>query len=148
MTANQIQKTVLLEKIRRRFTSLNGLTLAVWGLAFKAGTDDIREAPALELIRALLAKGVAIQAYDPKAMNNVKQLNLTGLTLCDSAEGACQGADALVICTEWPVFKAVDLSQLKKRLNQAIVFDGRNLFAPELLKAEGFDYYSIGRNNN
>lgn len=147
MAANQQQKTVLLSKIAQRFTTLTGIRLAVWGLAFKAGTDDVRESPALELIKQLIDKGASVCAYDPKAMLNVKKQAIQGLDLGKDKFSICQNADALIVCTEWDEFKTADLSALKNNLKIPIIFDGRNLYSPQILNSQGFEYYSIGRTN-
>lgn len=145
MVANQQQKTVLFDKIQQRFGSLIGLRLAVWGLAFKAGTDDIREAPALELIKRLVTAGAEIYAYDPKAMEHVEKLDITGLNLAANKFAACTNADALIICTEWEEFKTADLTALKNTLKTPVIFDGRNLYSPTAMAELGVEYHSIGR---
>jgi UDPglucose 6-dehydrogenase len=148
---NRRQKGILFEKIRRRFgLSLRGLRFAVWGLAFKPGTDDMREAPSLTVLQALLEAGAVVSAYDPEAMANARRalpaawLESGKLRLMDPYEAA-EGADALVLVTEWDVFRRPDLSRLKRAMRQPIVFDGRNQYDPIALHNEGFEYYGIGR---
>ena len=143
---NLHQKTVLVEKIRRHFhDKLSGLTVAVWGLAFKPGTDDIREAPALVLIDGLLAAGVKLKVHDPEAMENVRHLYGDRLTYCHQRDDALVGADALAILTEWKHFVHPDFDQMRQLMRQPVVFDGRNLYNPKRMKEAGFTYYSIGR---
>jgi UDPglucose 6-dehydrogenase len=143
---NVHQKTVLMEKIRAHFhDQLAGLTLAVWGLAFKPGTDDIREAPALVLIDALLARGVTLRVHDPEALENVHQLYGPRLTYCPGRDEALAGADALAILTEWKHFVHPDFEQMRQRMRRPVIFDGRNLYDPRRMKDAGFTYYSIGR---
>lgn len=146
MNVNQEQKTRLLPQLKNHFKNdLKGKTLAVWGLSFKPYTDDIREAPSLENINALLAEGVKIKAYDPEAMENVKQVVGDKIEYADSAYGALLEADALLIFTEWPVFRTPDFEVASKLLKNKVIFDGRNLFELEQMQELGFTYYSIGR---
>ncbi len=143
---NVNQKTVLVEKIRRHFGDhLSGLTVAVWGLAFKPGTDDIREAPALALIDRLLALGVTLKVHDPEALENVRRQYGDRLIYCHRRDDALAGADALAIMTEWKHFVHPDLDEMRQRMRQPVVFDGRNLYHPQRMKEAGFTYYSIGR---
>jgi UDPglucose 6-dehydrogenase len=143
---NVCQKSVLFEKISKHFGGkLSGLTLAVWGLAFKPGTDDIREAPALVLIDGLLARGAKVRAYDPEAMENVRQMYGPKLVYCEHRDEALQGADALAIMTEWKHFINPDFDQMRGLMRQPVIFDGRNLYRSERMKKAGFTYYSIGR---
>ena len=146
MEVNTIQKTVLSKKIKNYFGGdLNGKTIAMWGLAFKPNTDDIREAPALYIIDELLEAGAKIKAFDPEAMDNVRELYGDKIELVDNQYDALEGADALAIITEWSVFRTPDFARVSKILNDNVVFDGRNLY--ELSKMEDMDIYysSIGR---
>ncbi|EAY25246.1 UDP-glucose dehydrogenase family protein [Microscilla marina] len=146
MNVNQEQKTKLLPQLKGHFNNdLKGKTLAVWGLSFKPYTDDIREAPSLENIHALLAEGVTIKAYDPEAMDNVKQVVGDKIEYTDSPYGALLDADALLIFTEWPVFRTPDFEVVNKLLKNKVIFDGRNLFELEQMQELGYKYYSIGR---
>lgn len=143
---NEAQKTVLMKKVRSHFDGdLAGKTIAVWGLAFKPRTDDIREAPALVLIDALLAEGAKVRAHDPEALENVRALYGDRITCCDRPYGCLEGADALVIATEWNEFRSPDFEVMKRLLNQPVVFDGRNVYEPQRMAALGFTYYGIGR---
>lgn len=143
---NDNQKRVLVEKVRAHFgAQLAGKTLAVWGLAFKPRTDDIREAPALTLIDALLADGVRLRVHDPEAMANVKELYGDKLHYSDRPYGALEGADALVVVTEWPEFRNPDFEVMKRLLAGRVLFDGRNVYEPKQMEALGFTYYGIGR---
>ena len=143
---NDAQKTVLFSKIRKHFGGdLNGKTIAVWGLAFKPRTDDIREAPALTLIDSLLAAGASVRTHDPEAMENVKAIYGNKLHYADRPYGALEGADGLAIVTEWPEFRNPDFDLIKKLLNGSVIFDGRNIYDEHKLAAAGFTYYGIGR---
>ena len=146
MNVNQIQKTVLSKKIKRHFgQDLAGKTIAVWGLAFKPNTDDIREAPALYIIDELLEAGVSIRAFDPEAMENVRKMYGNRITLVDNQYAALEGADALAIVTEWSVFRTPDFDKLKSLLKNDVIFDGRNLYDLDKMKKLGVHYESIGR---
>jgi UDPglucose 6-dehydrogenase len=143
---NDAQKTVLFSKIQKHFGSdLAGKTIAVWGLAFKPRTDDIREAPALTLIDSLLAAGAAIRTHDPEAMDNVKAIYGNKLHYADRPYGALEGADGLAIVTEWPEFRNPDFDLIKKLLKSPVIFDGRNIYDERTMSASGFMYYGIGR---
>jgi UDPglucose 6-dehydrogenase len=146
MKVNESQKTILFPKITNFFRGeLTGKKIAVWGLAFKPDTDDIREAPALYLINALLGKGATVSAYDPEAMNNVKQLLGDKIAYTDNEYVALEKADALLICTEWGVFRNPDFEKMAKLMNDKVIFDGRNLFEVNEMNEKGFYYQSIGR---
>lgn len=146
MAVNENQKTVLMPKIKNFFrNNLKGKKIALWGLAFKPDTDDIREAPALYMIDALVKEGAQVTAYDPEAMNNVIQLIGDKIEYATSEYAALQGADALVICTEWGVFRNPDFGKVKSMMTDAVIFDGRNLFEIEDMNQLGFYYSSIGR---
>ena len=145
---NRAQKKVIFEKIKNHFNgNLAGKTIALWGLSFKPNTDDMREAPSRVLMEALWAEKVKVQAYDPAAMEETQHIygQQAFLQLCGTKEAALQGADALVIMTEWRQFKAPDFDFIKSTLKQPLVFDGRNLFDPSRMKERGFDYFGIGR---
>jgi UDPglucose 6-dehydrogenase len=142
------QKQRFYDKVRTHFGgSLKGRTVAVWGLAFKPGTDDMREAPSLVVIDGLLADGARVRAYDPeaRAAARARYRGRKAVTVCDSAEHAARGADALVVVTEWNEFRSPDFPTLKRLLKHPVIFDGRNLYDPELLAGYGFDYFPVGR---
>ena len=146
MRVNDEQKTILLPKIKTYFQQdLTNKKLAIWGLSFKPDTDDIREAPALYLIQALLDAGASVTVYDPEAMDNVATQFGDRLHYAQNPYQALETMDGLIICTEWSVFRSPDFSIMRKHMSQHVIFDGRNIFDPEELKAEGFDYFSIGR---
>ena len=125
--------------------NLKGKKIALWGLAFKPNTDDIREAPALYMIDKLLKSGAAVTAFDPEAIDNVKAKLGDSISFATSMMGAVEGADALLICTEWHAFRNPNFDDLKHALNGPVIFDGRNIYSPPEMEALGFDYYSIGR---
>jgi UDPglucose 6-dehydrogenase len=143
---NDRQKGVLLGKIERHFGGqLADKAIGIWGLAFKPGTDDIREAPALVLIDRLLALKATIRVHDPEAMNNVRALYGDRLVYCPRRDDALLGVDALAICTEWKHFVHPDFEEMRRIMRQPVVFDGRNIYHPRRMQAAGFTYYSIGR---
>ena len=143
---NEKQKTVLFPKMQQHFDgNLKGKNIAVWGLAFKPDTDDIREAPSLYMIDKLLGAGAAVTAFDPEAMDNVKAKLGDSIAFASSMMEAVQGADALLICTEWHAFRNPDFEGLKAALKSHVIFDGRNIYNPEEMKTLGFAYYSVGR---
>jgi len=145
---NQRQKERFYDKVRRYFGGrLKGRTIALWGLAFKPGTDDMREAPSLVVIDGLLADGAKVRAYDPEAADAARARfrGRRGVTICASAEAAARGAEALVIVTEWNEFRSPDFPGLKRLLKRPVIFDGRNLYDPELLAGYGFEYFPVGR---
>lgn len=142
---NADQKKALLPKIDDHFGSIKNKRVAMWGLAFKPNTDDIREAPALEMIDALLARGASVSCYDPEAMPNVKQIMGDKIEFCETGYDALKGSDFLVIATEWPEFRTPDFDKIASMLSEKVIFDGRNLFELETVKKHGFTYYSIGR---
>lgn len=145
-SVNEAQKTVLVRKIREHFRGdLAGKTVAVWGLAFKPRTDDIREAPALVLVDALLAEGATVRVHDPEAMQNVREIYGDRLTYCDRLYGCVEGADALAIATEWQEFRSPDFEVMKRLLKSPVIFDGRNLYEPAEMARLGFTYYGMGR---
>jgi UDPglucose 6-dehydrogenase len=142
---NKLQKTKLVASMRKHFGSLKGKTIAVWGLAFKPRTDDMREAPAIPLIEALLSAGVSVQAFDPEAARVAKGIFGSKITYASTSYDAVKGADALAIVTEWNEFRRPDLAKIRSLMRSPVIFDGRNLFAPPHMKQNGFTYYSIGR---
>ncbi|MEH6470747.1 MAG: UDP-glucose/GDP-mannose dehydrogenase family protein [Halopseudomonas sp.] len=150
-SVNQRQKLKLFERVIDHFDGpLQGKTFALWGLAFKPNTDDMREAPSRILIERLLHAGARVRAYDPEALLEAQRLlgSRDGLEFCESQEQVLVGADALLICTEWKCFLNPDFEALKSTLNQPLIFDGRNLYDPESLKEMGFTYYAIGRGDS
>ncbi len=147
MEVNQVQKTALIPKILNYFNnSITGKKVALWGLAFKPDTDDIREAPALYLIEELLAAGASIAAYDPEAMTNVQHRIGDKISYAMDAYEACKDADFLEIATEWSAFRHPDFKKVSENLKEKVIFDGRNLYDRPFMEKEGFDYISIGRN--
>ena len=145
---NDAQKMVIAHKIIKRFgTDLSDKTFALWGLSFKPGTDDMREAPAIYVVKELLKRGATIRAYDPKAMDEAKHFylkGLNGISYCDSKEATLTNADALILLTEWKEFRSPDFNALKMQLKQPIIFDGRNQYHSFDLLKQGFEYYQIG----
>jgi len=143
---NDFQKKILIPRIKAYFNNdLKGKTFAIWGLAFKPETDDIREAPALYIINELLAEGVTIKVFDPEAMPNVKKELSDKIEYALNKDDATIDADALIICTEWSLFRTPNFEKLKSNLKQPVIFDGRNLYDLEDMQKEGFYYSSIGR---
>jgi UDPglucose 6-dehydrogenase len=150
-TVNGRQKAVLFDKIQRHFDGrLAGKTIAVWGLAFKPNTDDMREAPSRTLLEALLEAGAAVRAYDPVATEEARRLygDRAGVTLVDSSTEAVRGADVLAIVTEWQEFRSPDFETLRAELKDPVIFDGRNLYDPALVRRFGLKYYAIGRGDS
>lgn len=146
MDVNKKQKTRLVEKMRDHFGGeMEGKTIAIWGLAFKPNTDDIREAPALYIIDELIKSGVKVKAYDPEAMENIRNIIGDRIELAEDEYQVLDGADALIIATEWPVFRQPNFDLMVEKLNNKLIFDGRNLYPLEEMKERGFTYYSIGR---
>lgn len=146
MGVNDRQKVVLATKIENYFKGdLQDKTIAIWGLAFKPNTDDIREAPALYIIDQLLEKGAAIRAYDPEAMDHIRKIYGERITLCANAYDVLDGADALAIITEWSLFRSPDFEEMRRRLKAMVIFDGRNVFDLEDIRPEVQYYESIGR---
>jgi UDPglucose 6-dehydrogenase len=144
-SVNARQKTTLVAKMKKHFGSLKGKTVAVWGLAFKPKTDDMREAPSVPLIEALLKAGAIVVAHDPEAMKVAKGIFGDRIAYTTSNYSAVKGADALAIVTEWNEIRRPDFDRMKKLMRSPVVFDGRNLFTPEQMKQHGFTYYSVGR---
>lgn len=146
MEVNEKQKLHLLPKINNYFNQdLSGKHFALWGLAFKPNTDDIREAPALYIIKALLEAGATVSAFDPEAMSNVQELLGSSIVFADSQYGALDSADALIIATEWNEFRTPDFEKIKDKLKAKVIFDGRNLFDLQHMRQLGFHYESVGR---
>jgi UDPglucose 6-dehydrogenase len=146
--ANDAQKQVLVQRVVQRFgEDLAGCTFAVWGLAFKPNTDDMREAPSRVIVEELTRRGARVQAYDPVAMPEAQRVlgGVAGFSTVHSAQAALEGADALLIVTEWREFRTPDFGHIKATLKQPLVLDGRNLYEPELMRAMGLDYVGIGR---
>lgn len=141
---NKLQRLNFVKKIENALWVVKGKNIAVLGLAFKPNTDDMRDAPSIDIINSLLKEGVSIRAFDPVAMEKAKQF-LPNIQYCNDEYDACNKADALVICTEWPQFKKIDLKKVKQSMNSNLVLDGRNIFDPVEMKKLGFNYISIGR---
>jgi UDPglucose 6-dehydrogenase len=144
-SVNKVQKTRLFTKMKKHFGSLKGKSVALWGLAFKPKTDDMREAPAIPLVESLLSAGASIHAYDPEATKVAKGIFGDRISYAASNYDALKGADALAIVTEWNEFRRPDFGRMKSLMRAPVVFDGRNLFTPEQMTQVGFTYYSIGR---
>jgi UDPglucose 6-dehydrogenase len=142
---NEKQKSHLVTKIKRYFGDLTGKHFAIWGLAFKPNTDDIREAPALEIIDALLSAGATVAAFDPEAMSNVKAIVGDKISFCDTPYECLDNADALIIATEWNEFRTPDFDKMLTSLKEPVIFDGRNVFDVHSMEKKGFHYESIGR---
>ena len=145
--ANNAQKRVLAAKLKKKFGDLHGKHFALWGLAFKPNTDDMREAPSLDLIEELMASGASVNAYDPVAMHEAGRIlgEDPRLTYSSSPMESLEDADALVIVTEWKEFRSPDFEDMKKRMKSPAIFDGRNLYDPKYVRDMGFEYYPIGR---
>jgi UDPglucose 6-dehydrogenase len=145
---NERQKGLLVEKVKRHFgADLTGLTFAVWGLAFKPRTDDMRDAPAITVIEALIDAGARVHAFDPEATAEAKKLFGERIRCASRNYDALEGASALLILTEWNEFRRPDFPRIKRLLKQPVIFDGRNIFEPKDLQKLGFKYYSVGRNH-
>ena len=142
---NDRQKERLVDKMQQHFKDLSGKTIALWGLAFKPRTDDMREAPAIPIIEGLLARGAKVKAYDPAAGPVAKRIFGNRIELCDRSYDALAGADALAVVTEWNEFREPDFEKMRALLKAPVVFDGRNIYSPEHMRALGFTYLSIGR---
>jgi UDPglucose 6-dehydrogenase len=142
---NDAQKQRLVEKMEEHFSSLKGRTIALWGLAFKPRTDDMREAPAISIIERLLDRGATVRAYDPAAAPVARRMFNGRIALCEKSYDALAGADALAIVTEWNEFREPDFTKMRSLLRSPVVFDGRNIYSPEQMRELGFTYFSIGR---
>jgi UDPglucose 6-dehydrogenase len=139
------QKKRLLQKMEKHFDTMKGKRIAVWGLAFKPRTDDMRDAPSIELVEGLLAAGAKVQAFDPVATPVARKTFGARISYADSSYDALAGADALAIVTEWNEFREPDFARMRKLMRGPVIFDGRNLYSPDQMKTQGFTYYSIGR---
>ena len=146
MDINQSQRLKMFYRMRDHFGGqLAGKTIAIWGLAFKPYTDDIREAPSIYNIEALLQAGARVRAYDPEAMDNIRELFGDRIELFEDEYNALDGADALLIVTEWPVFRQPMFDLMEQKLKNKLIFDGRNLYPVDEMERLGYTYYSIGR---
>jgi UDPglucose 6-dehydrogenase len=144
---NRTQRGRFVERMEQSLGSLKGKTIAIWGLAFKPRTDDMREAPSIAVINKLLALGAKIQAYDPQAERVARGIFGSRIQLADKAYDALKGADALAIVTEWNEFREPDFDRMRKLMRAPVIFDGRNLYNPDQMMALGFAYISIGRHH-
>jgi len=142
---NERQKTILTERLMRHLGSLKGKTVAIWGLAFKPRTDDVRRAPSLKIMEELFLNGAKVKAFDPVATPNAIEASRVPFEACESPMEAIEGADALLIVTEWPEFRALNWRTIKTKMKTPLVFDGRNLYDPAKMKEAGIEYYGIGR---
>ena len=141
---NNAQKTIVARKIREHFGgALTARTIAVWGLAFKPRTDDVRESPAIDLIRELLRQGVSVRAYDPAANDSMKKV-IPEITYCDTNYDALKDADAMALMAEWNEFRRPDYERMKSLMRAPVIFDARNIFNPDKMRDRGFTYYGIG----
>ena len=147
-SVNQRQKLVMFEKLSKLLPELGGRAVAVWGLAFKAGTDDMRESPAVSLIEALLEAGAIVRAHDPQAMHVARALWGERVTFVDDPYQALEGADALAVVTEWLVYRNPDFARIKRTLRQPVLIDGRNLYEPARMRELGFQHATVGRGSN
>jgi UDPglucose 6-dehydrogenase len=141
---NENQRNFILSKIKRLLPHLKGKTIAIWGLAYKPKTDDIREAPSIAIIMELQGLGAKIRAFDPEARINAKKV-LKDVTFCNDPYSTVKGCDALVIATEWNEFRVLDMDKIKRLLKQPNIIDGRNIYEPEEMRSAGFNYIGIGR---
>ena len=142
---NAKQKTIMLPRMEKMLGGFKGKKIAVWGVAFKPRTDDIREAPALFIIEGLIEKGATVAAYDPKAMDHAKGSLPRSVLWAKSGYDALEGADALLLATEWNEFREPDFNKMKSLMRRPLIFDGRNIFNPKTVKALGFEYVGVGR---
>jgi UDPglucose 6-dehydrogenase len=142
---NAEQKTRFVARMEAHLGALDGTTVAMWGLAFKPRTDDMREAPAIAIIDALLEKGAKVRAYDPEAMPAARRLFGDRITLCEKSYSTLTNADALAVVTEWNEFREPDFKKMRQLMRTPVVFDGRNIYSPEHMRSLGFTYFSIGR---
>ena len=142
---NERQKEMFIPLILKKLEEIQGNTVSLLGLSFKPKTDDIREASSLRLIEKLLEKNVNIKVYDPIAMGNVKEIYPQQIVYCNSVEESVENSDLIILSTEWDEFRNINFSELGKKMNHKILFDGRNIYEPELVREEGFEYYGVGR---
>jgi UDPglucose 6-dehydrogenase len=147
MDINTDQRRLILEKLRECLGTLKGKTIGLLGLAFKPNTDDMREAPSIEIARMLQAEGALVKAYDPVAMMNAGRI-LRDVALAEDPYELAEDCDAVIIVTEWNEFKQLDMGRMKRVMRQPVVIDGRNIYEPEAMKAHGFTYRGIGRGYN
>lgn len=143
--ANEFQKLEIVKKAKKHFGKLQGLKIGIWGLAFKPRTDDVREAPSFSVITGLLKEGASVKVYDPVAIPNTRKVFGDQIEYCQDSQSVLNGIDALMLVTEWNEFKSPDLEVMAKSMKQKVIFDGRNLFDPSIIKKAGFKYFSIGR---
>ena len=144
-SVNQRQKSSLVDKLLAHFKTLEGRTIALWGLAFKPRTDDTREAPAIEMARSIVELGGEVVAYDPEAHDSARLVLDGSIRYANSSYGALTGADALAVATEWSEFLEPDFGRMRSLMRSPITFDGRNIYSPHQMQTEGFTYFSIGR---
>ncbi|MCB9251950.1 MAG: UDP-glucose/GDP-mannose dehydrogenase family protein [Flavobacteriales bacterium] len=144
-SVNDNQKSVLFNKIKKHYGDLKGKHFAMWGLAFKPKTDDMREAPSLVIIEKLLAEGATVTAYDPVAMHEAQKMVKDSIQFADNQYDALKNADGLIVVTEWPEFRSPKFEEIAETLNQKVIFDGRNIYEPDEMNTFGFNYYCIGR---
>ena len=142
--ANDLQRRHIVKKTRKAVWNLSNKTIGILGLSFKPNTDDVREAPSIDIIRELQQEGASIKAYDPKAIHNIKEI-LPDVKYCDDPYQVAQDSDALLLLTEWDEFRDLDMARIKNLMGQPIIIDGRNIFAPARMKELGFTYYGVGR---
>jgi UDPglucose 6-dehydrogenase len=144
MEINLDQRTLVVEKLREVLGGLRDQVIGVLGLSYKPNTDDVREAPSIDVIHSLLQKGARVRAYDPKAMPVLKR-ELSGIAYCDDAYAVAEGADALLIVTEWDEFRVLDLERIKRIMRRPVIVDGRNIYDPKTMREAGFVYRGVGR---
>jgi UDPglucose 6-dehydrogenase len=147
MEINRDMRRQVLAKLRELLGNLRGKTIALWGIAFKPNTDDVREAPSLDIIHLLQSEGARVRAYDPVAMDTARHV-LKDVTFCGDAYSTAEGADALVLITEWNEFKQLDMARVAASMKRKMLVDGRNIYEPEPIRNLGFEYRGIGRGNN
>jgi UDPglucose 6-dehydrogenase len=144
-SVNERQKRRLVAKMESHFGSLKGKRIALWGLAFKPRTDDMREAPAVPLVYGLLSAGASVHAYDPEATKVARSIFGSKISYADNSYAALTGADGLAIVTEWNEFREPDYGRMRKLMRTPVIFDGRNIYNPDIIRSQGFTYYSMGR---
>jgi UDPglucose 6-dehydrogenase len=145
MDINDDARRFFVQKLERSLGSVSGRTIGVWGLAFKPNTDDMREAPSIDIISALVRKGATVKAYDPVAMDVARKYLPGGVEYCNDLYSVAEKADAVLLITEWNEFKQIDFSRVKELMNKPVLFDGRNLYDPAEMTRQGFTYRSVGR---
>ena len=142
---NERQKEVFLPRVLEKLKAVGGEVVTLWGLSFKPKTDDLREASSLRLIKSLLEKGIKVRVYDPIAMEEAKKIFREGVTFCNSVEESAEGSDIVVLVTEWDEFRNVNLAEIGETMRNKVLFDGRNIYEPEMVREEGWEYYGVGR---